>query len=109
MTVGLSIPACSGAAPGTTSAKLADAKGRETADALAVSSCSLGFASASCHSPDSVSRVSFHELVASGNATATDRAFSTLKKSLFNHGSGFGSIWSNVPETRYAVPGSSGR
>src|SRR2546421_4883987 len=100
MLVGVSRPSSSGLALVATSTKLGELKGFATPDALELSSCSLGFASASFHSPDSVSRESFQELVATGNVTAMDFTFSTLKKSLFNQFSGLGSMLARGSEMR---------
>src|SRR6266404_1625000 len=78
--------------PDATSEKLGELNGFATPEAFEESNCSVGLASASFHSPVSVSRVSFHELVGLGKVTAMERAFSILKKSLFNHCSGLGSM-----------------
>src|SRR5713226_2142606 len=83
-----------------TSTKLAELNGLATPEAFDASNCSVGLASASFHSAVSVSRVSFQEFVALGKVTATERAFSILKKSLFNHCSGLGSIFSKGSETK---------
>src|SRR6266404_4401014 len=85
-----------------TSTKLGEFNGLDRAEVFVESSCSPGLASASFHSPDSVSRVTFHELVATGKSAVIARAFSTLKKSLFNHWSGFGSMFESVSATRAA-------
>src|SRR5262245_27047829 len=97
-TVGLSSPSCSGFETVSTSLNDGELSGLETLAVLVESSCSLGFASASFHSPDSVSRFSFHELVSCAKATATERTFSTLKKSLLSHCSGLGSILDKASE-----------
>src|ERR1051325_11149226 len=78
MTVGLSKPRASGLAPTATSVKLGELSGLDTPEALEESSCSPVLASASFQSPDSVSRESFHEFVATGKVTAMSRAFSMV-------------------------------
>ena len=84
---------------GKTSVKLGEANGLVTLDIFAGSSFSSAWASATCQSFVSDARVSFHELVVSGNSTEMLRGFSMLKKSLFNHGSGFGWTLSSGSET----------
>jgi hypothetical protein len=68
MTVGLSRPAGSGlASPGRTSLKLGEFSAYEKLEVLEESSFSSGFASANFQSvPVSVTRETFHELVATG-------------------------------------------
>src|SRR5208283_3561749 len=97
-TVGLSRPRVSGLAPAATSVKLIEPSGLATPEVLAVSSCSPGLGSASFHSPVSVSRVNFQELVGFWKVAAMDRIFSILWKSLFNHWSGLGSILERASE-----------
>src|SRR5512135_338933 len=94
MTVGLSRPVCAGfVSGGRTSLKLGELSAYEKLEVLEESSFSSGLASASFQSlAVSVSRVTFHELVAAGYVTAIERIFSTLKKSLFNHDSGLASM-----------------
>src|ERR1041384_506754 len=87
--VGLSSPRCSGLEAVSTSLKEGELSGFESAEVLELSSCSPGLASASFHSAVSVSRVTFQELVAAGKVTEIARTFSTLKKSLLSHCSGF--------------------
>src|SRR6516162_6642397 len=88
----------SGVAVIATSVKLGELSGLATLEDLVLSNSSPGLASASFQSPVSVSRVSFHEFVALGNVTATERTFSILKKSLLSHWSGFGSMLAKLSE-----------
>ena len=82
----------------TTSLKLAELKGLLTAEVFDGSSCSVGLASTSFHSPVSVSRVSFQELVALVKVTAIERGFSILMKSLSSQASGLGSMLDKASE-----------
>src|ERR1035437_997626 len=92
MAVGLSRPVGSFVSAGRTSRNAGELTAKEKPEVFDESLCSSAFASASFQSVlVSLSRLSFQELVAAGNATAIERFFSTLKKSLFNHGSGFAS------------------
>src|ERR1051326_5576015 len=99
MVVGLSKPSSSGLASDT-SLKLGEERELPAPVAFELSSCSVGLASASFHSPVSVSREIFQEFVAAGKLTATERIFSTLKKSLLSHWSGFGSTLPSASKMR---------
>jgi len=88
-----------------TSLKLGDDNTCAALEAFPVSVCSSGFASASFMSPESVSRASFHEFVALVLVTETERIRSILKKSLFNHDSGFDSTFESASESSQTFGG----
>src|SRR5262245_62154342 len=96
----------SGVALIDTSEKLGEFKGFATEEAFELSNCSPAWASASFHSPVSVSRVNFQEFVGVGNVTTIERGFSILKNSLFNHCSGFGSVFCRGSEIKETDPDS---
>ena len=89
-----------------TSEKLGEPKGFATEEAFDESNCSPALASDNFHSAVSVSRVNFQEFVAVGNVTETERIFSILKKSLFNHCSGLGSLFCRDSEIKDTEPDS---
>src|SRR5256885_15204745 len=97
------MPVLSGAVLVATSLKLGEESALVTLLDLAVSSCSPFLASASFHSPFSFSRWSDQLLVALVLVTEIDFRFSTLKKSLFSHSSGLGSMLLMASETTATV------
>src|ERR1043166_10072115 len=99
-TVGLLVLASksAGFSAAATSLKVGEFRGLATPDAFEASSCSVGLASANCHSPASLVREIFQELVATGKVAAMERTLSILKKSLSSHCSGLGSMLARASE-----------
>src|SRR6266571_2000899 len=100
---GLFKPVWSGDELVATSLKEGEERALLTQEIFPVSSCSPALTSASFHSLVSLSRDSFQLLVALVVVTEMDLIFSTLKKSLFSHSSGFASTLAKGSETTATV------